>query len=88
MEAITAAFTSLGFPVACVAVLGWFIYKYIQKIENNNSTREAKLMEMLGHCQGKLSEITTVLDRLCSEINEMRLDIKVNQDKEERDEEN
>ena len=79
MEAITAAFTSLGFPVACVAVLGWFIYKYIQKIENNNSTRETKLMEMLDHCQSKLAEITTVLDRLCNEVNEMRIDIKVNQ---------
>lgn len=83
MEAITAAFTSLGFPVACVAVLGWFIYKYIQKIENNNSTRETKLMEMLDHCQGKLAEITTVLDRLCNEVNEMRIEIKVNQNNSE-----
>lgn len=83
MEAITAAFTSLGFPVACVAVLGWFIYKYIQKIENNNSTRETKLMEMLDHCQSKLAEITTVLDRLCNEVNEMRIDIKVNQNNSE-----
>lgn len=83
MEAITAAFTSLGFPVACVAVLGWFIYKYIQKIENNNSTRETKLMEMLDHCQGKLAEITTVLDRLCNEVNDMKLEIKVNQNNSE-----
>lgn len=83
MEAITAAFTSLGFPVACVAVLGWFIYKYIQKIENNNSTREVKLMEMLDHCQSKLAEITTVLDRLCNEVNEMRVEIKVNQNNSE-----
>lgn len=83
MEAITAAFTSLGFPVACVAVLGWFIYKYIQKIESNNSTRETKLMEMLDHCQSKLAEITTVLDRLCSEVNEMRIEIKVNQNNSE-----
>lgn len=86
MEAVTTAFTSLGFPVACVAVLGWFIYKYIQKIEANNSTREVKLMEMLDHCQGKLAEITTVLDRLCNEVNEMRVDIRT-QDNDNRDNE-
>lgn len=80
MEAITTAFTSLGFPVACVAVLGWFIYKYIQRIQNDNANREVKLMDMLEHCQSKLAEITTVLDRLCDEVNDMRQDIKESQD--------
>lgn len=87
MEAIANVFTSLGFPVACVVLLGWFTYKYIQKMESNNSAREAKLMEMLGHCQGKLSEITTVLERLCSEVNELRKDIDDDKEQNKEDRE-
>ena len=56
-------------------------------MESNNSAREAKLMEMLGHCQGKLSEITTVLERLCSEVNELRKDIDDDKEQNKEDRE-
>ena len=44
-------------------------------------------MEMLGHCQGKLSEITTVLERLCSEVNELRKDIDDDKEQNKEDRE-
>lgn len=42
MDAILSAITTVGFPIVCALVMGWFIYKiYVNTTEQNKANMEA-----------------------------------------------
>lgn len=78
MEAFVSAFTSLGFPAACVAVMAYFIYHFIKRMQEDNAQRENNLMELITTCQGKLVDVATVLERLCNEVDGVKQELVSN----------
>lgn len=48
MEAIITIIQTLGFPIACVLGLGYFLWKMYNNDRTDNNTRETNIMETLG----------------------------------------
>lgn len=51
MEAFANLVSSIGFPIACVIAMGYFIYIAFNKFMAKSEKREEKLYEMLGETQ-------------------------------------
>lgn len=69
MEAAAAAtvvelITGVGFPIACVIFLGWFIYK----LQNESVKREERLMAIIEDYGSKLAEITSTIEAINEKI--------------------
>lgn len=79
MEAILQAITTVGFPIVCALVMGWFIYKiYInttaenaanmEKVQSRCAEREEKLYQQLQKAQEingqAIATITLYAERL------------------------
>ena len=76
MEGFITVVQTLGFPVACVIALGIFVYKFVERIQSENEQRENRLMDLIQNCQGKLEQVTTILNKLCDDVDELKQDIK------------
>lgn len=64
--------TSVGFPIACVIALGWFIYKiYQQSID-----REEELREEIKESQKINSKFADIINRYSLELSEIKNDVK------------
>lgn len=67
---------SVGFPIACVIALGWFIYKvYNQSIE-----RENELREEIKESQKINSKFADIINKHSEELKEIKEDVKVIKD--------
>lgn len=71
MESIVSVVQSLGFPVACVIGLGIFVWKFVERIMDENKEREGKYQEMVSENNKALAEygrnlatITSTLERM------------------------
>ena len=64
--------STVGFPIACVIALGWFIFKiYNQSIDRENELRdEIKENQKIN---GKFAEI---INRYSVELSEIKADVK------------
>lgn len=72
MEAITTVIQTQGFPIACVVGLGFFIWKFVTRIQDENAQREAKLMMMLETYGSRLEAISSALEKLAGEIDGLK----------------
>lgn len=61
MDAIISAITTVGFPIVCALVMGWFIYK----IYTNTTQQNKQAMEQLqARCAEREEKLYTQLDKL------------------------
>ena len=61
MDAIITAITTVGFPIVCALVMGWFIYK----IYNNTTQQNKQAMEQLqARSAEREDKLYTQLDKL------------------------
>lgn len=58
---ITKFITSVGFPVAVTAAIGFLCYKFVIRVMDENQVREDGYKELLRHYGDKLGEISTTL---------------------------
>ena len=76
MEAFVGIISNVGFPIACVIALGWFIYKvYNQSIE-----RENELREEIKENQKINSKFADIISKHSVELAEIKEDVKVIKD--------
>ena len=80
MEVFVNIVSTVGFPIACVIGLGWFIYK----IYNDTTKREDKLYDELANCRAvnekaidTIAHYAEKLDVIQSDINDIKTDITV-----------
>lgn len=62
--AIIELISGVGFPIACVVVLFWFIYK----LQNESTKREERLMAIIEDYGSKLAEITSTIEAINEKI--------------------
>lgn len=72
MEVFVEIISTLGFPIACVIAMGWFIYKIYQK----SIDREDELREEIKESQKINGKFATIIDRYSLEIGEIKSDVK------------
>ena len=75
MEAIVEIISTVGFPIACVLALGFFIWK----IYNQSVTREASLLQEIKESReinGRFAELIAGYEVKLNEIREDVKDIK------------
>lgn len=60
ITAITELITTIGFPIALVVVLLWFVFK----LQSESKEREATLMATVSEFSVKFSEITVALTKV------------------------
>lgn len=72
METFVALISNVGFPIACVVAMGWFIYKIYQKsLDRENELREE--IKENRKINGKFAEI---INRYSLELGEIKSDVK------------
>lgn len=64
--------TTVGFPIACVIALGWFIYKIYQ----NDLVREQELREEIKENQKINEKFAEIINRYSLELGEIKTDVK------------
>ena len=65
MDAILQAITTVGFPIVCAIVMGWFIYKiYINTTEQNKENME----KVQARCAEREEKLYNYIDK-AQEIN-------------------
>ena len=60
LTVVTELITTIGFPIALVVVLLWFIFK----LQAESKDRENKLMETVSSFSAKFNEITIALTKV------------------------
>ena len=83
MDAWTQIISTVGFPIACVIGLGYFIYIAWDKINEQNEKREEKLYDVLAKAQANNEmladtnrEFVAVLETYKTDIKEIKNDIE------------
>lgn len=64
--------SSVGFPMACVIAMGWFIYKIYQKSIDRENELRLEIKENR-NINGKFAEI---INRYSLELGEIKTDVK------------
>lgn len=64
--------TTVGFPIACVIAMGWFIYKIYQK----SIEREEELRDEIKESQKINSKFAEIINRYSLELSEIKNDVK------------
>lgn len=77
MESIIQIIQTLGFPVACVIFLCLFVYKYINRIMDENKAREDRYQDMIQEYGSNLATITTTLERMENKLEKFEDDLTV-----------
>jgi hypothetical protein len=74
MEFATIAelISTLGFPIACVIALGWFIFK----IYNQSVSRENELREEIKENQRINGKFAEIINKHTVELGEIKQDVK------------
>lgn len=82
MEAWTQVISTLGFPIACVIGLGYFVYIIYKNMTTENEKREERLVDIIttSHANNeKLVEVNQefvkVLETYKTDITEIKHDI-------------
>lgn len=87
MDTILSAITTVGFPIVCAIVMGWFIYKiYTNSTEQNKANmeqvqarcaeREEKLYEQIGKAQEINGQAIATISHYAEKLDVIHDDIK------------
>ena len=79
---IQTLITSVGFPIACVIALGWFIFKFYTDYTQQSAQRENELMNFIKEEQAQMqglvatnAEFVEILNSYKTDIEEIKHDV-------------
>ena len=72
MEAYTNIISTVGFPIACVIALAFFIYKAWNDMSKKRAEREEKLYAMLASAQNSIDEAIETNGKFLSQLEVMQ----------------
>ena len=76
ITSIETLITSVGFPIACVIALGWFIYKFYIDYTTQSRDRENKLMEFIVEEQVQMQSLVATNAEFVEVLNSYKKDIQ------------
>lgn len=72
MEQIAQIIQTLGFPIAIVIFLGFFCWKFIVRIMDENKERETCYRDMLRNYGEKMAEISKALAEVKNDMSDVK----------------
>ena len=72
MEAYTNIISTVGFPIACVIALGFFIYKAWNDMSKRSTERAEKLYTMLASAQNSIDEAVETNGKFLTQLKVMQ----------------
>ena len=72
MEQVTQIIQTLGFPIAIVIFLGFFCWKFIVRIMDENKERETCYRDMLMNYGEKMAEISEALAEVKNDMSDVK----------------
>lgn len=64
--------STLGFPIACVIALGYFVWVFTNKIMTENKEREAEYVKMMTRTNDLLSDCQETNKRFVAQLESMQ----------------
>ena len=68
---ITQIITNLGFPIVCCLALGYFIWKFANKLNNDSTSRENRLMNYFDKQNTVLSTMSANMEKMGNTLDNM-----------------
>ena len=78
VNVITQLVSSLGFPIIACGALGYFMYKFVNKITDEAHDREDKLMSHMDEQNKVLQEISKTLENMDTRLTAVESKVAVN----------
>ena len=87
MDAILSAITTVGFPIVCAGVMGWFIYNIytnttqqnkenMEKIQERCAEREEKLYQQIDKAQEINGQAIATITLYAEKLDSIQSDVK------------
>ena len=74
---IETLIANMGFPIACVVALGWFIFKFYTDYTKSANDRENELMTFIKEEQAQLQQLVSTNAEFVEVLNSYKTDIEV-----------
>lgn len=71
MDSVLQIIQTLGFPISCVIFMAIFVYKYINRIMDENKEREEQYQNLLVAYGEKMAEISSALAEINNRIDDL-----------------
>ena len=70
-QAVTQLITNLGFPIVCCLALGYFVWKFANKLSDESVSRENKLMGYFDRQNEVLSTMSVNMEKMSTTLDNM-----------------
>ena len=83
-QSITQIITNLGFPIVCCLALGYFVWKFANKLNNDSISRENRLMDYFDKQNTVLSSMSANMEKMGNTLDNMNQRLTVVESKVEK----
>ena len=70
-QAVTQLITNLGFPIVCCLALGYFIWKFSNKLNDDSISRENRLMDYFDKQNAILTTMSNNMEKMSTTLDGM-----------------
>lgn len=70
-QSITQIITNLGFPICACCALGYFVWKFANKLTQDSTNRENKMMEYFNKQNTVLSAMSANMEKMGNTLDNM-----------------
>ena len=70
-QSITQIITNLGFPICACCALGYFVWKFANKLSQDNINRENKMMDYFDKQNTVLSTMSANMEKMGNTLDNM-----------------
>ena len=71
IQPIVELITNLGFPIVCCLALGYFVWKFANKLNNDSVSREDRLMGYFDKQNAVLTTMSNNMEKMSTTLDNM-----------------
>jgi uncharacterized membrane protein len=71
IQPIVKLITNLGFPIVCCLALGYFVWKFANKLNNDSVSREDRLMGYFDKQNAVLTTMSNNMEKMSTTLDNM-----------------
>ena len=68
---ITQIITNLGFPIVCCLALGYFVWQFANKLNNDSTSRENRLMDYFDKQNTILTTMSNNMEKMSTTLDDI-----------------
>ena len=71
VQQVTQLITNLGFPIVCCLALGYFVWKFANKLNDDSINRENRLMDYFDKQNTVLTTMSNNMEKMSTTLDNM-----------------